>query len=350
MGMMREGQSTYSQTDMRAWHRYGPLLVAVVFVIASCVVLSGCTGSISAKGMPESFLGLSIGSTEDDVEAIIQKLGGVEDNDATAGVRYYEPDQGSLVADAHDSDGYTEYCFRSIVQGDQEGQLAVRCDSEGVVDNVEWSCKYNTVHNMVPPSTGIEKLRESLDTQYGESAEPEKEHAVIHPKNGKGDFRLIIAEWESPRGEHLALCSLLNNDGTASSEDADNYDLFIIQFDPNETMSVEDVAKNYEKAEAEKKAEQEAKRKAREEAKKKGSSSKGSSSSSSYSSDFDSDEGIYDDAMGKGYKGSDGYYYYENYDGSYEVTDGMGNAAVDVDGDGSIDAVTTDGGETWDEL
>lgn len=72
-------------------------------------------------------------------------------------------------------------------------------------------------------------------------------------------------------------------------------------------------------------------------------SSKGTSSSN----DFRIVESGYDDANGKGYKGSDGNYYFKNYDGSVEATDGFGNGVKDVNGDGKADYYTTDSGDTW---
>ena len=82
----------------------------------------------------------------------------------------------------------------------------------------------------------------------------------------------------------------------------------------------------------------------------KSSSSKYSSkspSSKSSSDDFEIVESGYDDANGKGYKGSDGNYYYKNNDGTYEATDGRGNGIRDTDGDGNADEYTVDGGKTW---
>ena len=45
--------------------------------------------------------------------------------------------------------------------------------------------------------------------------------------------------------------------------------------------------------------------------------------------------------------GNDGTIYYENPDGSLEVTDGWGNVVKDVDGDGMADSYSIDGGESW---
>lgn len=83
-----------------------------------------------------------------------------------------------------------------------------------------------------------------------------------------------------------------------------------------------------------------------------GSSSYGSSSSKSTSSgnDFRIMESGYDDANGKGYKGSDGNYYFKNHDGSVEATDGFGNGVKDINGDGKADYYTTDSGETWKKM
>lgn len=43
----------------------------------------------------------------------------------------------------------------------------------------------------------------------------------------------------------------------------------------------------------------------------------------------------------------DGYSYYEYSDGSAEITDGYGNVGRDSDGDGTIDELSYDSGETW---
>lgn len=72
-----------------------------------------------------------------------------------------------------------------------------------------------------------------------------------------------------------------------------------------------------------------------------------SPNSSSTGDDFAIVDSGYDDARGKGYKGSDGNYYYENNDGTYEATDGKGNGVKDTDGDGKPDEYTTDSGKTW---
>ncbi len=63
--------------------------------------------------------------------------------------------------------------------------------------------------------------------------------------------------------------------------------------------------------------------------------------------DFEIVESGYDDANGKGYKGSDGNYYFKDNDGSVMATDGKGNGVKDVDGDGEADYYTTDSGQTW---
>ena len=66
--------------------------------------------------------------------------------------------------------------------------------------------------------------------------------------------------------------------------------------------------------------------------------------------DFEIVESGYDDANGKGYKGSDGNYYFQDNDGSVMATDGKGNGVKDIDGDGEADYYTTDSGQTWHEL
>ena len=43
----------------------------------------------------------------------------------------------------------------------------------------------------------------------------------------------------------------------------------------------------------------------------------------------------------------DGIIYYENPDGSLEVTNGWGNVVKDIDGDGLADSYSIDGGESW---
>lgn len=77
------------------------------------------------------------------------------------------------------------------------------------------------------------------------------------------------------------------------------------------------------------------------------SSTRGTSSSSAADDDFELVGSGYDDANGKGYKGSDGNYYFKNDDGTVEATDGKGNGVKDVDGDGEPDYYTTDSGKTW---
>ena len=76
----------------------------------------------------------------------------------------------------------------------------------------------------------------------------------------------------------------------------------------------------------------------------------GSTTSTDSDDDFKIVESGYDDANGKGYKGSDGNYYFKDNDGSYMATDGKGNGVKDVDGDGEADYYTTDSGETWHSL
>lgn len=85
------------------------------------------------------------------------------------------------------------------------------------------------------------------------------------------------------------------------------------------------------------------------------SSAKRETSSSSTAS-TESDDGHlqlsdeFETPDGRGFMGSDGNYYFQNDDGSYEVTDGYGTGIRDVDGDGSGDYYTIDGGETWHEM
>lgn len=73
----------------------------------------------------------------------------------------------------------------------------------------------------------------------------------------------------------------------------------------------------------------------------------GKAASTSSGDDLRITESGYDDARGKGYKGSDGNYYFMNDDGTYEATDGKGNGVRDLDGDGEADEYTTDSGKTW---
>lgn len=63
--------------------------------------------------------------------------------------------------------------------------------------------------------------------------------------------------------------------------------------------------------------------------------------------ELDNGDMLYEGKDSTGYMDSDGYSYYKNSDGSLEVTDGYGNAVKDYDGDGEVDAMTTDGGATW---
>ena len=63
--------------------------------------------------------------------------------------------------------------------------------------------------------------------------------------------------------------------------------------------------------------------------------------------ELDNGDMVYEGRDSTGYMDSDGYSYYKNSDGSLEVTDGYGNAVKDYDGDGVVDAMTTDGGATW---
>lgn len=63
--------------------------------------------------------------------------------------------------------------------------------------------------------------------------------------------------------------------------------------------------------------------------------------------ELDNGDMLYEGSDSTGYMDSDGYSYYKNSDGSLEVTDGYGNAVKDYDGDGVVDAMTTDGGGTW---
>lgn len=87
------------------------------------------------------------------------------------------------------------------------------------------------------------------------------------------------------------------------------------------------------------------------------------SSSDSYDEDYDYDD--YDDDWvdtddgktylkldsedgGTDYVDSDGeYFIHKNSDGTGAIIDTNGNAAVDSDGDGEIDAYSTDNGKTW---
>ncbi|QOS66732.1 hypothetical protein GS424_009145 [Eggerthella guodeyinii] len=69
------------------------------------------------------------------------------------------------------------------------------------------------------------------------------------------------------------------------------------------------------------------------------SSSSGSKSSSSNSSSK-KETGSY-------YNPKDGSSLYEYSDGSKEITDGYGNVGRDKDGDGKLDEISTDGGQTW---
>ena len=66
--------------------------------------------------------------------------------------------------------------------------------------------------------------------------------------------------------------------------------------------------------------------------------------------ELDNGDLLYEGKDSTGYIDSDGYQYYKNSDGSLEVTDGYGNAVKDYDGDGEVDAMTTDSGATWVEV
>lgn len=66
--------------------------------------------------------------------------------------------------------------------------------------------------------------------------------------------------------------------------------------------------------------------------------------------ELDNGDLLYEGRDSTGYIDSDGYQYYKNSDGSLEVTDGYGNAVKDYDGDGKVDAMTTDSGATWVEV
>ena len=89
--------------------------------------------------------------------------------------------------------------------------------------------------------------------------------------------------------------------------------------------------------------------------------SSSSSSSAAYDDDYDYDDDDWvdtDDGKtylkldsedgGTDYVDSDGdYFIHKNADGTGAIIDTNGNAAVDSDGDGRIDAYSTDNGKTW---
>lgn len=81
-------------------------------------------------------------------------------------------------------------------------------------------------------------------------------------------------------------------------------------------------------------------------------------SNNDYSSDGDSEydylydedsgiSGVYDTEDGDGLFAGDDFSMRLNEDGSSIATDGNGNWVVDSDGDGEVDAISIDGGDTW---
>lgn len=89
------------------------------------------------------------------------------------------------------------------------------------------------------------------------------------------------------------------------------------------------------------------------------SNSKSSSSQKSYSYDDDYDYS-YSSSSSKSsasdrrqtyaHTYDDGWSYMEYNDGSAEITDGWGMVARDTDGDGELDKISTDSGETWEDF
>lgn len=89
------------------------------------------------------------------------------------------------------------------------------------------------------------------------------------------------------------------------------------------------------------------------------SSSKSSSSQKSYSYDDDDDyshssssskSSASDRRQTYAHTYDDGWSYMEYNDGSAEITDGWGMVARDTDGDGELDKISTDSGETWEDF
>lgn len=91
------------------------------------------------------------------------------------------------------------------------------------------------------------------------------------------------------------------------------------------------------------------------------STSKPSSSSSPHKSYDDDDDGYSYSPSSSGGTSSDrnqtyahtdpdGWSYMEYDDGSAEITDGWGMVARDTDGDGELDIISTDSGESWEDF
>ena len=88
-----------------------------------------------------------------------------------------------------------------------------------------------------------------------------------------------------------------------------------------------------------------------------GSSSKSSSSYKSYDDDDDYSHGSNSSSGSTSERRQtyaqtdpDGWSYMEYNDGSAEITDGWGMVARDTDGDGELDKISTDSGETWEDF
>ena len=62
---------------------------------------------------------------------------------------------------------------------------------------------------------------------------------------------------------------------------------------------------------------------------------------------LDDDTMLYSDDDSVGLTLKDGSSIYANKDGSVDVTDGYGNVGRDTDGDGELDAFSSDGGNSW---
>lgn len=89
------------------------------------------------------------------------------------------------------------------------------------------------------------------------------------------------------------------------------------------------------------------------------SSSTPSSSSSSHKSYDDDDDGYSSSSSSDkssdrrqtyAHTDPDGWSYMEYNDGSAEITDGWGMVARDTDGDGELDKISTDSGESWEDF
>lgn len=88
------------------------------------------------------------------------------------------------------------------------------------------------------------------------------------------------------------------------------------------------------------------------------STSSKSSGASSYSSSYDDDDDDYSSSSSStterrqtyAQTDPDGWSYMEYNDGSAEITDGWGMVARDTDGDGDLDKISTDSGESWEDF